>query len=96
MLQENDTIVWNTLQSSCNLDPALAKRVYTQCVVEGYPMQLVRGSPLQMNANKFLIGVLLELDCRSKNNILVVWSDRSSELSQIDFAQLFVWLWIFH
>ena len=71
-LQEDDTVVWDTLRRSCDLDPALGKRVYTQCVVEGYPMQLLRGSPLQMTADKFLKDVLFELDSRSKNKPLVV------------------------
>ena len=71
-LQEDDTVVWDTLRRSCNLDPGLAKRVYTQCVVEGYPMQLLRGNPLQMTANNFLKDVFTQLDSRSKNKLLVV------------------------
>ena len=71
-LQEDDTIAWNAVRRICDLDPALAKRVYTQCVVEGYPMQLLRGSPLQMAANNFLKDILFELDSRSKNKLLVV------------------------
>ena len=71
-LQEDDEVDWDTLRKSCDLDPALVKQVYTQCVVEGYPMQLVRGSPLQMTANKFLKDVLFDLGSRSKNSLLVV------------------------
>ena len=71
-LQEDDTVVWDTLRRICDLDPALAKQVYTQCVIEGYPIQLLRGSPLQMTANNFLKDILFELGSRSKNNLLVV------------------------
>jgi hypothetical protein len=71
-LQEDDTVDWDTLQRSCQLDPALAKQVYTRLTVEGYPMQLLRGRPLQMNANGFLKDVLLGLDSKSTDKPVVV------------------------
>ena len=71
-LQEDDEVDWDTLRKRCDVDPALVKQVYTQCVIEGYPMQLLRGSPLQMVANKFLKDVLFDLGSRSKNSLLVV------------------------
>jgi hypothetical protein len=71
-LQEDDTVDWQNLRSTCGLETALVKRVYTQCVVEGYPIQLLRGNPLQITASQFLKDIFRELDSRGKSKVTVV------------------------
>ena len=72
-LLEDDTIVNDHLRK-LRLDPHLTKQVYTQCVLEGYPMQLLRGNPLQMTASEFIEDIMRQLGVELKNrsNLLVV------------------------
>ena len=72
-LLEDDTIR-NDHLSKLSLDPQIIKQVYTQCVLEGYPMQLLRGNPLQMTASKFIQDIMRQLGVALKNrsNLLVV------------------------
>ena len=72
-LRENDTTV-NVHLRKLPLDPQLTKQIYTQCVLEGYPMQLLRGNPLQMTASKFIEDIMRQLGVELKNrsNLLVV------------------------
>ena len=72
-LRENDTTV-NVHLRKLRLDPQLTKQVYTQCVLEGYPIQLLRGNPLQMTASTFIEDIMKQLGIELKNrsNLLVV------------------------
>ncbi|XP_062508948.1 uncharacterized protein LOC134185183 [Corticium candelabrum] len=72
-LLEDDTKTNHHL-SRLRVDPQLIKQIYTQCVLEGYPMQLLRGNPLQMTANKFMRDIMKQLgvDLKNRSNLLVV------------------------
>ena len=55
---EDDTESDKTLlERECGVEPSLVHQVFKQCVLEGHPMQLLRGHPLYM-ASDFLSAVL--------------------------------------
>ncbi|XP_062520015.1 interferon-induced very large GTPase 1-like [Corticium candelabrum] len=72
-LLEDDKIVNDHLKK-LHLDPRVIKQVYTQCVLEGYPMQLLRGNQLQMTASKFIRDIMRQLgvELKNRNNLVVV------------------------
>ena len=72
-LLEDDKIVNDHLKK-LHLDPQVIKQVYTQCVLEGYPMQLLRGNQLQMTASKFIQDIMRQLgvELKNRNNLVVV------------------------
>ena len=72
-LLEDDTKTNHHLRR-LRVKPQLIKQIYTQCVLEGYPMQLLRGNPLQMTANKFMRDIMKQLgvDLKNRSNLLVV------------------------
>ena len=61
------------LQDQCGLDPDVAKKMYLDCVLDAYPMQLLQGNPLQM-AGTFLQDVMSSLgaDSLECEDLLVV------------------------
>ena len=61
------------LEDQCGLNPNIAKNVYLDCVLDGYPMQLLQGNPLEM-AGAFLKDVIasLDIDSAERGEILVV------------------------
>ena len=70
---QDDTTVKDHLSKLC-LDPRVIKQVYMQCVLKGYPMQLLRGNPLQMTASKFIQDIMrqLRVELKNRSDLLVV------------------------
>ena len=61
------------LEDQCGLDVKIAKNVYLDCVLDGYPMQLLQGNPLQM-AGAFLKDVIasVDIDLAEQEKLFVV------------------------
>ena len=81
---QDDTIVNDHLSKLC-LDPRVSKQVYMQCVLEGYPMQLLREIPLQVTARKSIQDVMgqLGVELKNRSDLPIVVGAQSSPKSTL-------------